>query len=53
MTKVACIGDSITWGFTLLKPWKQSYPALLQEKLGTEYKVGYFGYNDASARFDA
>ena len=53
MTKVACIGDSITWGFTLLRPWKQSYPALLQEHLGAEYEVRNFGYNDASARFDA
>jgi lysophospholipase L1-like esterase len=53
MIRVACIGDSITWGFTLLNPWKQSYPALLQEKLGEEYEVRNFGYNDASARFDA
>ena len=53
MIRVACIGDSITWGFTLLNPWKQSYPALLQEKLGKEYKVRNYGYNDASARFDA
>ena len=53
MIRVACIGDSITWGFTLLNPWKQSYPALLQEKLGGEYEVRNFGYNDASARFDA
>ncbi len=53
MIKVACIGDSITWGFTLLNPWKQSYPALLQEKLGAGYQVRNYGYNDASARFDA
>ena len=53
MIKVACIGDSITWGFTLLNPWKQSFPALLQEKLGDGYEVRNFGYNDASARFDA
>ena len=53
MIRVACIGDSITWGFTLLNPWKQSYPALLQEKLGDGYEVRNFGYNDASARFDA
>ena len=51
--RVACIGDSITWGFTLLMPWKQSYPALLQEKLGPDYEVRNFGYNDAAARFDA
>ena len=53
MTKVACIGDSITWGFTLLRPSRQSYPALLQEKLGPDYEVRNFGHNDASARFDA
>ena len=53
MIRVACIGDSITWGFTLLNPWKQSYPAVLQEKLGEDYEVRNFGYNDASARFDA
>lgn len=53
MTRIACIGDSITWGFTLLNPRKQSYPALLQEKLGADYEVRNFGYNDASARFDA
>ena len=53
MIKVACIGDSITWGFTLLNPWKQSYPALLQEKLGACFEVRNYGYNDASARFDA
>ena len=53
MKKIACIGDSITWGFTLLNPWKQSYPALLQARLGEEYEVRNFGYNDAAARFDA
>ena len=53
MIRVACIGDSITWGFTLLNPWKQSYPVLLQEMLGEGYEVRNFGYNDASARFDA
>ena len=52
MKKVACIGDSITWGFTLLNPWKQSYPALLQQMLGDAYEVRNFGYNDASARFE-
>ena len=53
MIRIACIGDSITWGFTLLNPWKQSYPALLQELLGDGYEVRNFGHNDASARFDA
>ena len=53
MTRVACIGDSITWGFTLLAPWRDSYPALLGRRLGEGYEVRNFGYNDASARFDA
>lgn len=53
MKKVACIGDSITWGFTLLNPWKQSYPSLLQNLLGDAYEVRNYGYNDASVRFDA
>lgn len=53
MIRVACIGDSITWGFTLLNPWKQSYPALLNEMLGEDYEVRNYGFNDASARFDA
>ena len=53
MTKVACIGDSITWGFSLLNPWRQSYPAQLGRLLGEGYEVRNYGYNDASARFDA
>ena len=53
MKRIACIGDSITWGFTLLNPKKNSYPALLQQRLGPGYEVRNFGYNDASARFDA
>lgn len=52
MKKVACIGDSITWGFTLLNPWKQSYPALLQQMLGDAYEVRNFGYNDEAGFYD-
>lgn len=53
MIKVACIGDSITWGFTLLNRRSTSYPAILRQLLGPEYEVKNCGYNDASARFDA
>lgn len=35
MIKTACIGDSITSGFTLLKPRRNSYPSLLQKMLGS------------------
>jgi len=53
MKKVACVGDSITWGFTILNPGKHSYPAVLQHLLGGGFEVRNFGYNDAAARFDA
>lgn len=51
--RVACIGDSLTWGFSLPDPRRQSYPALLQERLGAEYEVRNFGCNGASVRCDA
>ena len=53
MKKIACIGDSITWGFTIVLRRKNSYPALLQQRLGPDFEVKNFGYNDAAARFDA
>lgn len=54
MTKrVACIGDSLTWGFTLVDPWRESYPALLQELLGADFTVRNFGCNGASVRADS
>ncbi|MBO6081457.1 MAG: hypothetical protein J6P46_00330 [Bacteroidales bacterium] len=51
--RVACIGDSLTWGFTLRDPWRESYPALLQEMLGTDFTVRNFGCNGASVRADS
>ena len=39
----ACIGDSITSGFTLLNPRRDSYPSLLQNMLGDGYEVRNFG----------
>ena len=53
MKKVACVGDSITWGFTILNPGKNGYPAVLQQLLGEDFEVRNYGYNDAAARFDA
>jgi acyl-CoA thioesterase I len=41
--RVACIGDSITYGTTLLKRGVQCYPAQLQAMLGAEYSVRNFG----------
>ena len=41
--RVACVGDSITAGYALSNPGKQSYPAQLQKLLGDGYTVMNFG----------
>lgn len=41
--KVACVGDSITYGYNLPDPSTQSYPAVLGRLLGSGYQVGNFG----------
>lgn len=41
--RVACVGDSITFGATADDPATQSYPARLQELLGEGYAVKNFG----------
>jgi lysophospholipase L1-like esterase len=41
--KVACVGDSITYGYLLADPGTQSYPAQLQALLGSSYTVGNYG----------
>lgn len=41
--KVACVGDSITYGYNLPDRDTQSYPVLLQEALGSGYDVQNFG----------
>ena len=46
--RVACIGNSITYGYLLENPSTQSYPAQLQEMLGKEYSVGNFGHSGAT-----
>lgn len=51
--RIACAGDSITTGFTLLFPGRDSYPSLLQKHLGERTEVRNFGKVDAAARFDA
>ena len=42
-TKVACIGDSITFGARLEDRDNYSYPAQLQKLLGDNFSVGNFG----------
>ena len=41
--KVACIGNSITYGTGIEDRIRDSYPAQLQRMLGAEYEVGNFG----------
>ena len=41
--KVACIGDSITFGARLSDRDQHSYPAQLQQLLGSKYQVENFG----------
>lgn len=45
--KVACVGDSITYGHGISDWKKNSYPALLQELLGEKYHVANFGSSGA------
>lgn len=41
--RVACIGNSITYGSTLADPSTDSYPSQLARLLGEGYEVGNFG----------
>lgn len=41
--KVACVGNSVTFGATLQNPNEESYPALLQQMLGDQFVVRNFG----------
>lgn len=43
--RVACVGNSITYGYGLDSREQESYPAVLQSLLGTNYTVGNFGTN--------
>lgn len=41
--KIACIGNSITYGVGIRNPAKDSYPAVLGQMLGDGYEVRNFG----------
>jgi len=47
--KIACVGDSITWGFGATKP-SDSYPSVLGELLGKKYTVRNFGVDGTTAQ---
>lgn len=46
--KVACIGNSITYGSGIKDPLKDSYPSVLQCLLGYQYEVRNFGSSGAT-----
>ena len=43
--KVACVGNSVTWGMTIIDREKNCYPAQLQKMLGNKYEVRNFGHS--------
>ena len=45
MIKIACIGDSLTYGHLVEDREVNCYPAVLNELLGDDYVVGNFGAN--------
>lgn len=47
-TKVACIGDSLTYGSNVSDWKKNNYPTLLQNKLGNGYVVNNYGFPGAT-----
>lgn len=46
--KVACIGNSVTYGYGLQSPQLTSYPVQLQKMLGEKYEVRNFGHSGAT-----
>lgn len=50
-TKVACVGNSVTYGAGIENREKNSYPSVLQELLGQKYVVQNFGRNGATLLF--
>nr|WP_068891992.1 GDSL-type esterase/lipase family protein [Pedobacter panaciterrae] len=46
--KVACIGNSVTFGYGLKNPATESYPSVLQGLLGQKYVVKNFGLSGAT-----
>lgn len=46
--KVACLGNSVTYGYGLKDPSTQSYPVQLQKMLGDKYEVNNYGHSGAT-----
>jgi len=46
--RVACVGNSVTYGYGIENRENNSYPAQLQELLGDKYEVRNFGFSGAT-----
>lgn len=46
--KIACIGNSVTFGYNIKDKALNSYPAQLQNMLGDQYEVSNFGHSGAT-----
>lgn len=51
--KVACVGDSITYGHGILNWPKNNYPAVLQGLLGENYHVNSYGVSGRAVQPDS
>ena len=47
-TRIACVGDSITYGYSIINRNRNSYPAQLGEMLGNQWSVRNFGVSGAT-----
>lgn len=46
--RVACVGNSVTYGYGLANREQQAYPVILQQLLGKNYEVRNFGHSGAT-----
>ena len=51
--KVACVGDSLTYGYGVMMWQENNYPAQLQNMLGDEYHVQNFGVSNYCVKDDS
>ena len=51
-TRIACVGDSITYGSLVKDQPRHNYPHVLNELLGKDYQVVNFGYPSRTAVLD-
>ena len=49
--KVACVGNSVTYGYGLKDRAHDAYPVRLQTMLGDKYEVRNFGHSGATLLF--